>query len=163
MKTGESINTFSDNLGRKFHLIDDYTTSNSSISRSKWRNTISTIYCKKYFRKRNGQYHSKDEKEKIRQVISKKTSRIMRHALESVVAKGGGKSAYIEGYRIGGKTGTAQKVENGVYLVGNYIMSFMAIVPSNNPEAVLYLAIDNPKNTALLSSYTTTPIARRIC
>lgn len=86
----------------------------------------------------------------------------MRHALESVVAKGGGKSAYIEGYRIGGKTGTAQKVENGVYLVGNYIMSFMAIVPSNNPEAVLYLAIDNPKNTALLSSYTTTPIARRI-
>lgn len=38
----------------------------------------------------------------------------------------------------------------------------MAVVPSNDPEAVLYLAIDNPKNTALLSSYTTTPIARRI-
>lgn len=86
----------------------------------------------------------------------------MRHALESVVAKGGGKSAYIEGYRIGGKTGTAQKVKDGTYMVGNYIMSFMAVVPSNNPEAVLYLAIDNPKNTALLSSYTTTPIARRI-
>lgn len=86
----------------------------------------------------------------------------MRRALESVVAKGGGKSAYIEGYRVGGKTGTAQKVENGRYLVGNYIMSFMAVVPSNKPQAVLYLAIDNPKNTALLSSYTTTPIARRI-
>ena len=41
-------------------------------------------------------------------------------------------------------------------------MSFMAVVPSNDPQAVLYLAIDNPKNTALLSSYTTTPIARRI-
>ena len=102
------------------------------------------------------------KKKKIRQVISKKTSRIMRHALESVVAKGGGKSAYIEGYRIGGKTGTAQKVQDGKYLVGNYIMSFMAVVPSNDPQAVLYLAIDNPKNTALLSSYTTTPIARRI-
>ena len=102
------------------------------------------------------------KKKKIRQVISEKTSRIMRHALESVVAKGGGKSAYIEGYRIGGKTGTAQKVQDGRYLVGNYIMSFMAVVPSNDPEAVLYLAIDNPKNTALLSSYTTTPIARRI-
>lgn len=86
----------------------------------------------------------------------------MRHALESVVAKGGGKSAYIEGYRIGGKTGTAQKVKDGKYMVGNYIMSFMSVVPANNPEAVLYLAIDNPKNTALLSSYTTTPIARRI-
>lgn len=97
-----------------------------------------------------------------RKVISKNTSKIMREALESVVAKGGGKKAYIEGYRIGGKTGTAQKQENGTYLVNNYIMSFMAVVPSNDPEAVLYLAIDNPKNTAMLSSYTTTPIARRI-
>ena len=97
-----------------------------------------------------------------RKVISSKTSSIMRIALEHVVAKGGGRSAYIEGYRIGGKTGTAQKQENGVYLVNNYIMSFMAVVPSNDPEAVLYLAIDNPKNTAMLSSYTTTPIARRI-
>lgn len=98
----------------------------------------------------------------VRKVISSETSAIMRHALESVVAKGGGKAAYIEGYRIGGKTGTAQKVKDGRYLVGNYIMSFMSIVPSNDPEAVFYLAIDNPKNTALLSSYTTTPIARRV-
>ena len=97
-----------------------------------------------------------------RKVISSNTSAIMRIALEHVVAKGGGKSAYIEGYRIGGKTGTAQKQENGHYLVNNYIMSFMAVVPSNDPKAVLYLAIDNPKNTAMLSSYTTTPIARRI-
>ena len=105
----------------------------------------------------------KEYKSKMkRKVISKRTSNIMRAALESVVAKGGGKAAYIEGYRIGGKTGTAQKVENGHYLDANYIMSFMAVVPSNNPKAVLYLAIDNPKHTALLSSYTTTPIARRI-
>lgn len=101
-------------------------------------------------------------KKLVRKTISSNTSKIMRRALEYVVAKGGGKSAYIEGYRIGGKTGTAQKVENGKYLVNNYIMSFMAIVPSNDPQAVLYLAIDNPKKTALLSSYTTTPIARRI-
>ncbi len=97
-----------------------------------------------------------------RKVISSKTSSIMRIALENVVAKGGGKSAYISGYRIGGKTGTAQKQENGAYLVNNYIMSFISVVPSNNPEAVLYLAIDNPKHTPMLSSYTTTPIARRI-
>ena len=103
-----------------------------------------------------------NSKELKRKTVSSKTSSIMRSALESVVAKGGGKAAYIEGYRIGGKTGTAQKQENGEYLVNNYIMSFMSIVPSNDPEAVLYLAIDNPKNTAMLSSYTTTPIARRI-
>lgn len=103
-----------------------------------------------------------NHKELKRKVISSETSATMRLALEYVVAKGGGKSAYINGYRIGGKTGTAQKSENGHYLVNNYIMSFLSVVPSNDPEAILYLAIDNPKNTTMLSSYTTTPIARRI-
>ena len=97
-----------------------------------------------------------------RKTISKETSDIMKYALESVVARGGGHYAYIDGYRIGGKTGTAQKVENGHYLTNNYIMSFMSVVPSNNPKAVFYLAIDNPKHTALLSSYTTVPVARRV-
>ncbi len=97
-----------------------------------------------------------------RKTISQETSEIMKYSLESVVAKGGGHYAYIDGYRIGGKTGTAQKVENGRYLVNNYIMSFMSIVPSNEPKAVFYLAIDNPKHTALLSSYTTAPVARRV-
>lgn len=99
---------------------------------------------------------------KVRNTISPETSEIMRYSLESVVARGGGRYAYIDGYRIGGKTGTAQKVKNGVYMDNNYIMSFMSVVPANNPEAVLYIAIDNPKNTALLSSYTTAPVARRI-
>lgn len=98
----------------------------------------------------------------VRNTVSEATSEKMCRALESVVALGGGKAAYIDGYRVGGKTGTAQKVENGRYLVGNYIMSFMSVIPSNDPQAVLYIALDNPKNTALLSSYTTTPIARRI-
>ena len=98
----------------------------------------------------------------VRETISEETSSKMRYALETVVALGGGKAAYIDGYRVGGKTGTAQKVENGKYLVNNYIMSFMSVVPSNDPKAVLYVALDNPKNTALLSSYTTTPIARKI-
>lgn len=103
-----------------------------------------------------------NSKKLVRKTISEETSAKMRYALETVVALGGGKAAYIDGYRIGGKTGTAQKVENGKYLVNNYIMSFMSVVPANDPKAVLYIALDNPKNTALLSSYTTTPIARRI-
>lgn len=103
-----------------------------------------------------------NKKKLVRKTISEETSKIMRYGLESVVALGGGKAAYIDGYRIGGKTGTAQKAVNGAYLANNYIMSFVGIVPSNDPQAVLYIAIDNPKDTALLSSYTTTPIARRI-
>lgn len=103
-----------------------------------------------------------NEKTLIRKTITEETSNIMKKALENVVALGGGKKVYIDGYRVGGKTGTAQKVENGRYLENNYIMSFMAVMPSNNPEVVLYLAIDNPKHTALLSSYTTTPFVRNI-
>ena len=98
----------------------------------------------------------------VGKTISKETSEIMRYSLESVVARGGGHYAFIDGYRIGGKTGTAQKVKDGRYLVNNYIMSFMAVVPANDPKAVLYVAIDNPKKTALLSSYTTAPVARRM-
>lgn len=117
---------------------------------------------KNILEKESGNVMKQNDKILIRKVISKETSNIMRRALENVVALGGGRAAFIDGYRIGGKTGTAQKVENGQYLVNNYIMSFMAVVPSNDPQAVLYLAIDNPKHTAMLSSYTTTPIARRI-
>ncbi len=117
---------------------------------------------KNVMEKETGNVIQKTDPKVVRKTISKKTSKIMRRALESVVAKGGGKAAFIEGYRIGGKTGTAQKVEDGRYLVNNYIMSFVGIVPSNDPEAVLYIAIDNPKNTAQLSSYTTTPVARKI-
>lgn len=103
-----------------------------------------------------------NDKTLIRKTISSNTSKTMRMALESVVSNGGGKLTYIDGYRVGGKTGTAQKVSNGRYLENNYIMSFMAVLPSNDPKVVLYLAIDNPKNTALLSSYTTTPFVRKI-
>lgn len=119
-------------------------------------------YIVKEVRDISGKIISSSSPNLVRKVISKETSLKMRSALESVVARGGGRYAFIDGYRVGGKTGTAQKVENGRYLDNNYIMSFMAVVPSNNPEAVLYLAIDNPKNTALLSSYTTAPVARRI-
>ena len=111
---------------------------------------------------KTGNIYQENEKTLVRKTISESTTKTMRIALESVVARGGGKVTYIDGYRVGGKTGTAQKVKNGRYLENNYIMSFMAVLPSNDPKVVLYLAIDNPKKTALLSSYTTTPFVRKI-
>ena len=69
-----------------------------------------------------------NSKKFIRKTISKETSEIMKYALESVVARGGGRYAYINGYRVGGKTGTAQKVKDGRYLENNYIMSFRRIL-----------------------------------
>ena len=103
-----------------------------------------------------------NQPKKIRNVISKDTSEKVRYALESVVALGSGRNAYIDGYRIGGKTGTAQKVSNGVYMVGNYITSFMGFLPADDPEVVLYVAIDYPKGITAYGGTVAAPIFRNI-
>lgn len=95
-------------------------------------------------------------------VISEETSALVRYALESVVANGSGKNAYIENYRVGGKTGTAQKVQNGTYMVGNYIVSFMGFMPADDPELVVYVAIDNPKGITQYGGVVSAPIAKNV-
>lgn len=101
-------------------------------------------------------------KQKIRNVISPETSKLVKYALESVVANGTGRNAYIENYRVGGKTGTAQKVNNGIYMTGNYIVSFMGFLPANNPEVVVYVAVDNPKGVTQYGGTVSAPIAKNI-
>ena len=81
----------------------------------------------------------------VRQVISSESSDIVKYALESVVQNGTGRNAYIEGYRVGGKTGTAQKVKDGRYMVGNYITSFIGFLPADDPQVIVYIAVDNAK------------------
>ena len=100
--------------------------------------------------------------EKVRRVISEETSEKVRYALESVVSLGSGRNAYVEGYRVGGKTGTAQKVNNGVYMVGNYITSFIGFFPADKPQVVLYVAIDNPKGITAYGGTVAAPIFKNI-
>ena len=95
-------------------------------------------------------------------VITEDTSMQVRMALESVVSLGTGRNAYIDGYRVGGKTGTAQKVNNGVYMTGNYIVSFIGFLPANDPEIVVYLAIDNPKGITQYGGTVSAPIVKNI-
>ncbi len=97
-----------------------------------------------------------------RRVISEETSETMRYALEMVGSQGSGKSAYIDGYRVGGKTGTAQKAKDGAYISGEYILSFVGIAPMDDPQLVVYVAIDNPKNTIQYGGVVAAPIARSI-
>ncbi|SFS49931.1 stage V sporulation protein D [Marininema halotolerans] len=81
-----------------------------------------------------------------RRVISESTSEQVRTALESVVARGTGRKAFIDGYRVGGKTGTAQKVgPDGRYMKNNHIVSFIGFAPADDPQLVVYVAVDNPK------------------
>ena len=104
----------------------------------------------------------KNKKEVVRKVISKKTSGMVRYALESVVANGTGHNAYIENFRVGGKTGTAQKVENGRYLAGNYIVSFIGFMPANEPKIIIYVAINNPKGITQYGGTVSAPVAKRV-
>ena len=103
-----------------------------------------------------------NKKQVVRKVISSETSEQVRHALESVVSNGTGRPAYIDGYRVGGKTGTAQKVKDGKYMVGNYIVSFMGFLPADNPEVVVYIAIDNAKGVTQYGGTIAAPIARNV-
>ena len=98
----------------------------------------------------------------VRQVISEETSNLVRYALERVVANGTGKNAYIENYRVGGKTGTAQKVSNGRYMVGNYILSFIGIFPADKPDYVVYVAVNNPKGVTQYGGTVAAPIAKNV-
>jgi len=77
-------------------------------------------------------------------VISEKASKILSEMLEQVVAEGSGKQAYIEGYRVAGKTGTAQKYENGVIAHGKYVASFIGYFPANDPKYLALVIIDEP-------------------
>ena len=76
--------------------------------------------------------------------ISEKASSILNQMLEEVVSEGSGKQAYIEGYKVAGKTGTAQKYQNGVIAVGKYVASFVGYFPSNNPKYLALVIIDEP-------------------
>lgn len=102
------------------------------------------------------------ESEIKRKVISEDTSEKVRYALESVVTNGTGRNAFIDGYRVGGKTGTAQKVKDGRYMVGNYIVSFIGFMPANDPEIIVYVAVDNAKGITQYGGTIAAPIARTI-
>ncbi|GAF16478.1 LOW QUALITY PROTEIN: cell division protein FtsI [Bacillus sp. JCM 19046] len=97
-----------------------------------------------------------------RQVISSDTSAEVRYAMENVVAKGSGRNAYVDGYRVGGKLEQRKKQRMGVYLENNHIVSFIGVAPMDDPEIIVYVAIDNPKGTLQFGSVVSAPIAGKI-
>lgn len=82
----------------------------------------------------------------LSQPISARSSSILRDALEAGVSEGTGKKAKVPGYRMGGKTGTAEKINpaTGQRWAGRYIVSFIGCVPIDDPQVVIYVVIDEP-------------------
>ncbi|SHE10454.1 putative penicillin-binding protein [Chlamydia abortus] len=100
---------------------------------------------KAWYNPETGEVVETIQPELVGNVISENTSKLVREALESVVAKGTGRNAFVEGYRVGGKTGTAQKVVNGRYSPNEHIVSFIGFAPADDPKVVVYIAVDNPQ------------------
>ena len=81
--------------------------------------------------------------------------------LEGVVRDGSGKKAYIEGYRVGGKTGTAQKYENGHIAAGKYVSSFVGFFPVEKPKYLALVIVNEPQG-AYYGSVVAAPCAGEI-
>lgn len=95
-------------------------------------------------------------------VISEATAKEMRRILETVVIEGGAKKSQVEGYQIGGKTGTAQKVKATGGYGGGYVASFISMVPTDNPKITLFVSIDDPKGSAYYGGVIATPVAKMV-
>lgn len=81
----------------------------------------------------------------VNRAVSAETSAQIAKMLERVVKEGGGKNAYIEGYQVGGKTGTAQKFVDGALAVGKYVSSFVGFFPASQPKYLCLMIVDEPQ------------------
>ena len=111
----------------------------------------------KELRDSEGNIVEKFEPEVIRQVISKETSNTMRELLEGVVSEGTGRNAYVKGYRVAGKTGTSETLEEGVY-----IASFAAFAPADNPVISVLVMLNHPTGHSYYGGQIAAPVAGRI-
>lgn len=95
-------------------------------------------------------------------IVSPETAATLRDFLERTVIKGGSSKVYTEGYSIAAKTGTAQKVIDGVYAQGKYISSIAAMAPAENPQITVFISIDEPSNGAYYAGQVATPLAKQL-
>lgn len=96
----------------------------------------------------------------VKKVMSAESSLRLRQMMESVVTKGAAKAAYMPGYHLGGKTGTAQKAVNGKYPKGVYISSFAGMAPVNDPKVVVLVSIDEPDKSNYYAGSTSAPLTK---
>jgi stage V sporulation protein D (sporulation-specific penicillin-binding protein) len=99
-----------------------------------------------------------------RQVISEETSKTMRETLESVVVTNGGSNAYIQGYRIGGKSGTSQKIDEYGRVEGSsiYVSSYVGFAPADDPEIIMLVMVDEPMGGKYFGSLVAAPVVSAV-
>jgi stage V sporulation protein D (sporulation-specific penicillin-binding protein) len=103
-----------------------------------------------------------DSSATAKQVFDTAKTAELRSYLEKVVSEGGGSKAFIDGYHIAGKTGTAQKAGNGGYMDGKYIASFAGMAPSNSPKITVFIQIDEPDPSNYYAGQIAAPVAQTV-
>ncbi len=116
---------------------------------------VSEIYASDY------SVREKIEPNLLGRTVSEQASEILSSMLEGVVRDGSGKKAFIEGYRVAGKTGTAQKYENGQIAQGKYVSSFLGYFPANEPRYLALIIVDEPQGS-YYGSTVAAPCAKEI-
>ena len=110
----------------------------------------------------NGNIVKKNNPIVLRKVFSDEVSRLNRSYMEAVVSRGTGKDAQIQGYRVGGKTGTAQKSGKGGYQKGRYFSSFFAFFPVDRPKYALLITINEPKGKNYYGALVALPSVKKV-
>ncbi|MCH5160905.1 MAG: PASTA domain-containing protein [Clostridiales bacterium] len=110
----------------------------------------------------DGKTIAERQKTIVRRTVSERTSAKMREYLTGVVESGGGSKAGVAGYKVGGKTGTAQKYENGAIAQGKYISSFIGFAPADNPQYAVLMIVDEPQGYMYYGSLVAAPYAGRV-
>ena len=106
-------------------------------------------------------FKEKEYENSKKQFFSHEVSKTVLEWMESVVDKGSGSSAKIEGYRIAGKTGTSLKASNGSY-TSKKVCSFVATLPVNDPKYVVLVVVDEPSKSHAYGSTVAVPVAKEI-
>lgn len=111
----------------------------------------------------DGNVLKKIEPQAVRRVISSEVAARLRLVLEGVVQNGTGKNAFIEGYRVAGKTGTAQKISpTGGYMANEYVASFIGFAPADKPQIACIVVVDAPKDYPYYGGWVAAPVFREI-
>jgi len=126
--------------------------------------TLMHPYIVREIRNPDGSVYEERAPREIRRVLEPTVDRTLIGLLEQVVASGGGKKAEVKGYRIAGKTGTAQKIrrETAGYLEGRYIASFCGFAPVEDPIFTVLVMIDDPRGGDFYGGQIAAPVASRI-